>query len=59
MSYSSQTTSAALIKPAGNQSIPTSPRIYVTKLECPHCGREFMTEDALVRHIQNKHPEVS
>ena len=32
--------------------------LYLTKLQCEFCGRAFMTEDALTRHIERKHPEV-
>lgn len=32
--------------------------VYLTKLECEFCGRAFMTEDALTRHIERKHSEV-
>lgn len=27
------------------------------KLACPHCGKEYKTEDALAKHIKDKHPE--
>ena len=27
------------------------------KFICPHCGKEYKTEDGLDRHIREKHPE--
>ena len=26
------------------------------KLACPHCGKEYATEEGLAQHIKNKHP---
>lgn len=45
----------------GNREIETlsiRAPLYLTKLECEFCGRAFMTEDALTRHIERKHSEV-
>lgn len=27
------------------------------KVACPHCGREYTTEEGLARHIAEKHPD--
>lgn len=27
------------------------------KFVCPHCGKEYKTEDGLEKHIKDKHPE--
>lgn len=29
------------------------PELY----KCPHCGKEYKTEDGLANHIKEKHPE--
>lgn len=28
------------------------------KLACPHCGKEYKAEEALAKHIKDKHPDV-
>lgn len=28
------------------------------KFICPHCGKEYKTEDGLKKHIQDKHTDV-
>lgn len=28
------------------------------KFVCPHCGKEYKTEDGLLKHCQEKHPEA-
>lgn len=32
---------------------PIAPEVYT----CPHCGKEYKTEDGLAKHIQEKHPD--
>ncbi len=29
------------------------------KLPCPHCGKEYKTEEAMAKHIKDKHPEAA
>lgn len=28
------------------------------KFTCPHCGKEYKSESALTKHIQDKHPDT-
>jgi len=32
---------------------PAAPDVY----KCPHCGKEYKTEDGLANHIKEKHPD--
>lgn len=34
---------------------PVAPDVYT----CPHCGKEYKTEDGLANHIKEKHSESS
>jgi len=36
-----------------------TPKQETTKLACPHCGKEYATEDGLANHIKSKHPEAA
>lgn len=31
----------------------------IAKVACPHCGKEYKTEEALAKHIKDKHPDTA
>ena len=42
-----------MAKIVGLTFAPAAPAVY----SCPHCGKEYKTEDGLAKHIAEKHPE--
>ena len=43
-----------MAKIVGLTFAPATPVVY----SCPHCGKEYKTEDGLAKHIAEKHPEA-
>ena len=43
-----------MAKIVGLTFAPAAPDVYT----CPHCGKEYKTEDGLTKHIAEKHSEA-